>query len=185
MSRTGASREPTRAARRRARAAAADARLRSLWVAAHRDRDVDPAGVALVAVGGYGRSELSPSSDLDLVLLAGDGYDDQALASLADALWYPLWDDHVRLDHAVRTQTELRTAASRDVRVALGVLDLRPVAGDAALALRARNTLLTDWRRTAKRSLPELAQSTRDRWTRVGDLAHATTPDLKDSRGGL
>ncbi len=142
-------------------------------------------GVALAAVGGYGRSELSPCSDLDVVLLAADRYDDRALSELADSLWYPLWDDHVRLDHAVRTESELRAAAAGDFRVALGALDIRPVAGDSALTVNTRTTLLADWRRAAKRRLPELAESTRERWARVGDLAHATTPDLKEAQGGL
>ncbi len=176
---------PTRSELRRARAASADARLRALWDQAHRDLDLPAVGAALVAVGGYGRSELSPCSDLDLVLLVRDGYADRALAALAEALWYPLWDDHVRIDHAVRTESELRTAAGDDLRVALGALDLRTVAGDNALSLGARSTLLTDWRRTAKRRLPELVDVTRERWSLAGDLSHVATPDLKQARGGL
>ncbi len=176
---------PTRAELRRGRAAAADERLRTLWERVHQDLDLPAAGAALVAVGGYGRSELSPCSDLDLVLLVPDGYDDRTLSALAESLWYPLWDAHVRIDHAVRTESELRAAAADDIRVALGVLDLRPVAGDSTLTLGVRSTLLADWRRSAKRRLPELADATRERWTRVGDLAHATTPDLKEARGGL
>ncbi len=176
---------PTRSELRRARSASADERLRTLWDQAHRDLDLPAAGAALVAVGGYGRSELSPCSDLDLVLLVRDGYADRALAALAEALWYPLWDDHVRIDHAVRTETELRSAAADDLRVALGALDLRTVAGDNTLTVGARSTLLTDWRRAAKRRLPELVDATRDRWSLAGDLAHVTTPDLKQARGGL
>ena len=178
-------RAPTRPEQRRSRAASADERLRSLWDRAHQDLGLPTVGAALVAVGGYGRAELSPCSDLDLVLLASDGYDDQALAALAEALWYPLWDDHVRIDHAVRTESELRSAAADDLRVALGALDLRHVAGDTALTVATRSTVLADWRRGAKRRLSELAAATRERWARVGDLAHATTPDLKEARGGL
>ncbi|HEY7044399.1 MAG TPA: [protein-PII] uridylyltransferase, partial [Nocardioidaceae bacterium] len=142
-------------------------------------------GVALVAVGGYGRAELSPCSDLDLVLLAADPFDERHLAALADALWYPLWDDQVPIDHAVRTESELRAAAAGDLRVALGTLDLRHVSGDPTLTMSTRSTVLVDWRRGAKRRLPELAAATRERWSRLGDLAHATTPDLKEARGGL
>lgn len=176
---------PTRKEQRRSRAASADERLRALWDQVHLELGLPATGVALVAMGGYGRSELSPCSDLDLVLLAHDGYHDRDLAGLATGLWYPLWDAHVRLDHAVRTESELRAAAAEDLRVALGSLDLRPVAGDATFTLGVRSTLLADWRRTAKRRLPELADATRERWSRVGDLAHTTTPDLKDARGGL
>ena len=175
----------SRAEQRRSRAAAADERLRSLWDQAHQDLALPSAGVALVAVGGYGRSELSPCSDLDVVLVAQDGYDDEALTALAEKLWYPLWDANVRIDHAVRTESDLRAAVADDLRVALGVLDLRAVAGDTTLTLGVRSTVLADWRRSAKRRLPELVELTRERWHRVGDLAHATTPDLKDARGGL
>lgn len=175
----------SRAELRRDRAVTADERLRVLWDQANQDLDLPPMGAALVAVGGYGRSELSPCSDLDIVLLAHDRYDDQALAELADRLWYPLWDANVRIDHAVRTESQLRSAAADDVRVALGALDLRAVAGDTTMTLGIRSTLLADWRRAAKRRLPELVAATRERWTRVGDLAHTTTPDLKEGRGGL
>src|SRR6266568_7800569 len=74
-------------------------------------------GVALVAVGGYGRRELLPGSDLDVLLLhAGrDG-----IAAMADRIWYPIWDSGTRLDHAVRTTAEAREVARQDVRVALG-----------------------------------------------------------------
>jgi [protein-PII] uridylyltransferase len=57
-------------------------------------------GVALVAVGGYGRKELLPGSDLD-VLLLHEGRDD--IARVADRTWYPVWDSGAHLDHAVRT----------------------------------------------------------------------------------
>ncbi len=143
------------------------------------------AGAALVAVGSLGRGELSPASDLDVVLLADDRFDEELLCTLAERLWYPLWDANVAVDHAVRTVSELRLAAADDVRVALGALDLRHVAGDAMLTVGARATVLADWRRTAKRRLPELVEASRDRWRRVGDLAHATTPDLKEAHGGL
>ena len=176
---------PTRSEQRRTRAESADSRLRSLWDQALSSLELPPAGAALVAVGGYGRGELSPQSDLDVLLLASDGYDERALGALAERVWYPLWDDNVALDHSVRTENELRAAASDDLRVALGLLDMRHVAGDPALTLAARSTLLADWRRAAKRRLPMLAEHTRERWSRVGDLAHATTPDLKDAHGGL
>src|SRR4051794_40791913 len=65
-------------------------------------------GAALVAVGGYGRQELSPGSDLDVVLLRPTGISDDRAARLADRIWYPIWDSGVRLDHAVRTPAEAR-----------------------------------------------------------------------------
>jgi [protein-PII] uridylyltransferase len=176
---------PTRSEQRRSRAEAADVRLRSLWDQASTSLELPTTGAAVIAVGGYGRGELSPQSDLDVVLLAGDRYDESLLGPLAEKLWYPLWDANVALDHAVRNESELRSAATDDLRVALGLLNIRHVAGDPALTMATRSTILADWRRGAKRRLPQLAEHTRERWERVGDLAHATTPDLKDAHGGM
>jgi [protein-PII] uridylyltransferase len=156
-----------------------------LWEQAGNGLNVPATGAALVAVGGYGRGELSPKSDLDVVLIAGKGFDDQTLNQLANGIWYPLWDDNVALDHAVRSEADLRAIAADDLRVALGLLDMRYVAGDPALTMSCRSMVLADWRRAAKHRLPQLAQLTRERWTSVGDLAHSTTPDLKDAHGGL
>ncbi|CAM5372413.1 Bifunctional uridylyltransferase/uridylyl-removing enzyme [Streptomyces fumanus] len=79
--------------------------------------------MALVAVGGYGRAELSPRSDLDLLLLH-DGGDDKAVAALADRLWYPVWDLGLALDHAVRTPARPGGRRAR-TQVHLGLLDAR------------------------------------------------------------
>lgn len=176
---------PTRSEQRRSRATSADERLRSLWEQAVQSLELPATGVALIAVGGYGRGELSPLSDLDVVLLAERGYADELLTPLAEKLWYPLWDANVPIDHSVRDETELLAAAADDFRVALGVLEMRHVAGDPALTLSTRSTVLADWRRAAKHRLPLLAAYSRQRWERVGDLAHATVPDLKDAHGGL
>ena len=87
-------------------------------------------GVALVAVGGYGRRELLPRSDLDVVLLHS-GRDD--IAGIADRIWYPVWDSGAELDHAVRTVPQARRVARGDLKVALGLLSARHVAGDPGL----------------------------------------------------
>ncbi len=142
----------------------------------------EAAGVALVAVGGYGRRELAPCSDLDVVLLHDDGVD---VAAVAGAVWYPLWDARVTLDHSVRALAEVTEAARGDVRVALGLLDARHLAGDPSLTLRLRTGLLAQWRRDARRQLPELRSLVLGRAERLGELAHASVPDLKESYGGL
>ncbi len=142
----------------------------------------EPTEVALVAVGGYGRRELAPHSDLDVVLVHADGADVDVLAA---QLWYPLWDSGHVIDHAVRALSEVAEAAAKDVRVALGLLDVRHLAGDSALTLRLRSTVLAQWRRSARTRLPELQDMVRRRVERTGELAHASVPDLKESGGGL
>ncbi|NUK60574.1 [protein-PII] uridylyltransferase [Streptomyces lunaelactis] len=142
-------------------------------------------GAALVAVGGYGRGELSPRSDLDLLLLHDGGADAGAIATLADRIWYPVWDLGLALDHSVRTPGEARKVAGDDLKVQLGLLDARPVAGDLGLVAGLRTTVLADWRNQAPKRLPELDELCRERAERQGELQFLLEPDLKEARGGL
>ncbi|WP_406515106.1 [protein-PII] uridylyltransferase [Streptomyces sp. NBC_00873] len=142
-------------------------------------------GAALVAVGGYGRGELSPRSDLDLVLLHDGSADAGAIASLADRIWYPVWDLGLALDHSVRTPGEARKTAADDLKVQLGLLDARPVGGDLGLVAAMRTTILADWRNQAPKRLPALDELCRERAERQGELQFLLEPDLKEARGGL
>ncbi|MFI9809780.1 [protein-PII] uridylyltransferase [Streptomyces sp. NPDC052301] len=141
-------------------------------------------GVSLVAVGGYGRGELSPRSDLDLLLLH-DGSDPGAVAALADRLWYPVWDLGLALDHSVRTPAEARKTAGEDLKAQLSLLDARHLAGDLGLTAGLRTAVLADWRNQAPKRLPELQQLCADRAERQGELQYLLEPDLKEARGGL
>ncbi|MFF0204975.1 [protein-PII] uridylyltransferase [Streptomyces sp. NPDC005017] len=141
-------------------------------------------GVSLIAVGGYGRGELSPRSDLDLLLLH-DGTDPEAVAALADRVWYPVWDLGLALDHSVRTPAEARRTAGEDLKVQLGLLDARHLAGDLGLTASLRTTVLADWRNQAPRRLPELQELCAERAERQGELQYLLEPDLKEARGGL
>ncbi|MFF5187211.1 [protein-PII] uridylyltransferase [Streptomyces sp. NPDC000345] len=141
-------------------------------------------GVSLVAVGGYGRGELSPRSDLDLLLLH-DGSDPKAVAALADRLWYPVWDLGLALDHSVRTPAEARRTAGEDLKVQLGLLDARHLAGDLGLTAGLRTAVLADWRNQAPKRLPELQELCAERAERQGELQYLLEPDLKEARGGL
>jgi [protein-PII] uridylyltransferase len=141
-------------------------------------------GVSLVAVGGYGRGELSPRSDLDLLLLH-DGRDDKAVAALADRLWYPVWDLGLDLDHSVRTPQQARKTAGEDLKVQLGLLDARHLAGDLGLTASLRTAVLADWRNQAPKRLPELRDLCAERAERQGELRFLLEPDLKEARGGL
>jgi [protein-PII] uridylyltransferase len=139
-------------------------------------------GLALMAVGSLGRRELPPHGDLDLVLVH-DGRPE--FAALADALWYPIWDAGLRLDHSVRSVTDAVAVASTDVKAGLGLLDARLVAGDAELAGRLRSATLSSWRQAGSRLLPALRDLRRDRARQVGELAFLLEPDLKEAYGGL
>ena len=141
-------------------------------------------GASLVAGGGYGRGELSPRSDLDLVLLH-DGGDTKAVAALADRLWYPVWDLGLDLDHSVRTPAEARKTAGEDLKVQLGLLDARHIAGDLGLTASLRTAVLADWRNQAPKRLPELQELCAERAERQGELQYLLEPDLKEARGGL
>jgi len=168
------------AAERSARTATADA-----LCAAALDKALDGAGdtgVALVAVGGYGRGELAPHSDLDVVLVHADGVD---VRRVAERVWYPLWDAGADIDHSVRALVQVRETAAADPRVALGLLDARHLAGDPNLTLLLRTGLLAQWRRDARQQLPALQDLVARRAERLGELAHSAVPDLKESLGGL
>ncbi|WP_405773254.1 [protein-PII] uridylyltransferase [Streptomyces sp. NBC_01538] len=141
-------------------------------------------GVSLVAVGGYGRGELSPRSDLDLLLLH-DGSDSAGVAALADRLWYPVWDLGLALDHSVRTPSEARKVSGEDLKVQLGLLDARHLAGDLGLTAGLRTAVLADWRNQAPKRLPELQELCAERAERQGELQYLLEPDLKEARGGL
>jgi [protein-PII] uridylyltransferase len=161
---------------------ATDEWLAGLFTSAVADRAAGSAGLALVAVGGYGRRELSPQSDIDVLLLTGAGVDPDGVA---EAVFYPVWDAKLKLGHAVRTVPEAVSLAQDDLDTATSLLSVRHVAGDteltAALAFRA----LRMWQRRAKKWLGELGASVERRHGRAGDTAFLLEPDVKDGRGGL
>ncbi|WP_329419752.1 [protein-PII] uridylyltransferase [Streptomyces sp. NBC_01693] len=167
---------------------AALARLTDDWLTGLFTAAAEQAGVrgaALVAVGGYGRGELSPRSDLDLLLLHDGSAAAGAVATLADRIWYPVWDLGLALDHSVRTPGEARRTAGEDLKVQLGLLDARPVAGDLGLVAGLRTAILADWRNQAPKRLPALDELCRERAERMGELQFLLEPDLKEARGGL
>ncbi|ALX04512.1 hypothetical protein AERYTH_07315 [Aeromicrobium erythreum] len=173
---------PSTAADRRRRADDADRLVADAFTAAV---GPDPTGLVAVAVGGYGRRELSPSSDLDVVLLHDPAVPEDRVREVAEALWYPLWDARIPLDHSVRDAVQMRATAAEDHRAAMGMLDARTVAGDAGLVLALRSHVLADWRREARTRVEDLRAGRRQRLERSGWLAYAAVPDLKESGGGL
>lgn len=139
-------------------------------------------GVALVAVGGYGRQELAPASDLDVLLVHHRSCD---VASIADQVWYPIWDAGFRLDHSVRTVRGALGVAKTDLKVALTLLDARRIAGDVELATRLETSAHDQWCNHARRWAPALEQSVRLRHEQEGSVAFVLEPNLKDGAGGM
>jgi len=157
----------------------ADAYLQDLFATATAGR----AGrIALVALGGYGRRELSLQSDLD-VLLLHDG--SRNVGEVANAVWYPVWDDGLKLGHAVRTTREALALAAEDLDSATAMLQARHLAGDEALTAELRRQVDALWAKRADRFLGQLADRVRERHARAGEVAFLLEPDLKDGRGGL
>ena len=161
------------------------ARAADEWLSGVADRAAGAGNhrLALLAVGGYGRAELCPYSDLDVVLVH-DGHRD--VSKIADAIWYPVWDQGVHLDHSVRRPAEVLEAAEADLRVALGLLDARLVWGDERLVESVLDETVARWRsKLGARWLPSLAAQMADRHRSQGELAFLLEPDLKESHGGL
>ena len=166
---------------RRTRSNEGDLLLSSLF----NDSSANPDEVAIAAVGGFGRGELSPGSDLDIVIIHTGSLAEKELSDLVNKILYPLWDKNVKIDHSVRTRSEMRDAAEADLKVALGLLDIRLVCGNPDLVESVQVDALESWRKNSKSRLPELEQSLLERHQRVGELAYLLEPDLKEARGGL
>ncbi|OBH91475.1 [protein-PII] uridylyltransferase [Mycobacterium sp. E2989] len=169
------------------------AELRKAWLELHESWLVakageigitDGSGFAVVGVGGLGRRELLPYSDLDLMLLH-DNKSDDVLRQVADGLWYPLWDANVRLDHSVRTVPGALGVANSDLVAALGMLDARHIAGDAQLSAELIDGARRQWRSAIRSRMDELVAMTYERWQRCWRIAQRAEPDLKSGRGGL
>ncbi|MCW4353954.1 [protein-PII] uridylyltransferase [Hoyosella sp. YIM 151337] len=141
-------------------------------------------GFAIVAVGGLGRREMLPYSDLDLILLHDDA-NPKMLSHIADSLWYPLWDAHIKLDHSVRTVRQALDVAAGDMTAALGMLEARHIVGDSELSAQLLSGVRQGWRDSIRDRFTELVQQAEQRWERNGEIAHRSEPDLKNGRGGL
>jgi [protein-PII] uridylyltransferase len=139
--------------------------------------------VAVLAVGGYGRGEVSPHSDIDLLVLV----DDKRRPSPEDlrGLLYPLWDAGFQVGHAVCSPKEAIERARGDLEAATSLLEARLVAGPVGLmdelTGRRRRWLERDGRRLARR----LLEVTAERHLRVGRAGWVLAPDLKQDVGGL
>ena len=104
-----------------------DVWLRSIFTDVLVERGATGADLALVGLGGYGRGELLPGSDLDLLVVYRRSADQAA--AVAEATWYPIWDAGVALGHSVRSVTEATRIVAGDVESATAMLDRAPPRG--------------------------------------------------------
>jgi [protein-PII] uridylyltransferase len=140
---------------------------------------------ALVAVGGYGRGELCPHSDIDvLVLLSGEETADPG--ELARFLFFPLWDLGCDLGHGVRDIADCLALAAQDHKVLASLLDARLIAGDRALFLEFGRMLGSGPFLELCRGFGAfLAETNAARAAHHGDAGALLEPDIKDGLGGL
>lgn len=166
---------------RRARSDENDLLISELFISSGADSEE----MAIAAVGSFGRGELSPGSDLDIVILHQGAYSPEKLTQIVNAILYPLWDRKTKVDHSVRTVNEVKTALGEDLKVAMGLLDIRLICGSNSLVANIGEIAIETWRKDSKKYLPMLRQTLEARYERNGELAYLLEPDLKESRGGL
>jgi [protein-PII] uridylyltransferase len=142
----------------------------------------ETSGLSLVAIGGYGRSELCPRSDIDVMLLHDRRVD---VGAIAERLWYPVWEQELHLGHSVTTVRDALALGAADLDTATALLSARLVAGDPAPVVALADGALDRWRRRPRLVLSQLAERVEQRHEKAGEIAFRSEPDLKEGRGGL
>nr|WP_295076527.1 [protein-PII] uridylyltransferase [uncultured Roseateles sp.] len=158
-----------------------DAHLQQLWAAAQM-----PAGAALVAVGGYGRDELFPYSDVDVLVLLPDGVEAHtsgAIKSGIEAFITACWDTGLEIGSSVRTLDECLIEAGADVTVQTALLESRLLCGARALHKQMEAQLMAAM--DASAFLRAKTLEMRQRHTKYEETPYSLEPNCKESPGGL
>lgn len=163
------------------RAAAIDTLLQHLW-SAHTDGHCDD--VALVAVGGYGRGELHPASDVDILILRPEdlqaGWED-CMSGFVTALW----DTGLEIGHSVRTIAECVDAAKDDLTVATTLIETRLLAGPDDLLAMMSAAVAPDQIWPSREFFEGKRREQLERHHRYHDTGYNLEPNVKGSPGGL
>ncbi len=148
----------------------------------HRRFSADPSLPALIAVGGYGRGELNPYSDIDILLLAKNERDRER----ASPLLYALWDAGLDIGYSVRTMEECVDLAREDIKIRTSLMESRPLAGDPDLYEAFQQSLHDEvfFRKPAQFIAEKLAERQAIR-LKYGGSVYLREPNLKESAGGL
>jgi [protein-PII] uridylyltransferase len=160
------------------------AHVDSIVLAAHRDL-LASAPVALLAVGGYGRRQLFPYSDIDLLLLFENDRAVESSKKIISPFLQALWDADLRLSHSVRTPAECAELHDQNIELNISLLDVRYLAGNEQIlgALQRQLPRLVHGRRQSL--IRNLAQLTANRRRKFQDTFYHLEPNIKDCPGGL
>ncbi len=163
-----------------ARVIAVDGLVRQAW---SRSIPAD-AGLALFAVGGYGRGELFPQSDIDLLVIADSGEGDARREALS-RFFALLWDAGLPVGHAVRTLDECVRVADEDLTVMTALLEARPLVASPRDAAELAAAVSVDKVWPARDFFHAKREEFRQRHARFGDTADNLEPNIKEGPGGL
>ncbi len=169
-----------------ARAAAVDELVRAFWAHAVERDPWLRTGVALVAIGGYGRAELFPYSDVDLLFLLDGRVAEKDLKEAVRGVNQELWDSGIRASPLTRRVTECERFDADNVEGVLSLMDHRLVTGDSAVyELLAGQSVPKLLQREYKAVMLRLLELTRARHSKYGDTLFHLEPSIKDCPGGL
>ena len=138
--------------------------------------------IVLIAVGGYGRRELAPHSDLDILLVHKSV---KNIGDIASKMWYPIWDASVKLGHAVRTPKETIQLCSTDLDTATALVTARVIAGNQKLGNELIREASSSWKKNGRQWLVQLHRRIIERYAKDGEVAFLLEPNLKEGLGGL
>ncbi|HEY3374905.1 MAG TPA: [protein-PII] uridylyltransferase [Candidatus Aquicultor sp.] len=141
--------------------------------------------IAIIALGGYGRRELCPYSDIDLMIL--HRIKDKALiAGITEKLFYPLWDLGLQVGYGTRTVKESLVMASANFELQTSFLEARLIIGNGELLTQLETGLTKELRaRGGRRFIELILKENETRHTQAGQAAYLLEPDLKEGEGGL